>query len=211
MSFGFIINCNAISIAIPCLVLGFNCAFNLFQDSRFRSVNGRARETVTETRLYSISPRSYNEATSRRVLRKQPDLADPLKSKKAVTVAVASSMRASLTARFITPFLSASTGFRSPPIPSPNLHNVVLFSSATLYLKSIDTFMQYRLSNVTRRRRLQIPRSFHFFKKKRERDCCARNGGTCHNTAASLFARSYSHSNYIYIINTHMLNKNFTS
>lgn len=111
-----------------CLVLGFNCAFNLFQESRFHSVNGRARETVTETRLYSISPRPYNEATSRRrVLRKQPDLADPLKSKKAVTVtvAVASSMRASLTARFITSLLSASTGFRSPPVPSPNPHNVV--------------------------------------------------------------------------------------
>jgi len=109
----------------------------------------------------------YNEATSRRrVLRKQPDLAHPLKSKKAVTVtvAVASSMRASLTARFITPFLSAFTDFRSterrllfhPPTPIIS-SSVVLFSSATLYLKSIDTFMQYRLSNVTRRR-LQIPR-----------------------------------------------------
>lgn len=50
MDFDPIIDRNAISIATP-RVLGFNCAFNLFQENRFCSVNGRARETVTETRL----------------------------------------------------------------------------------------------------------------------------------------------------------------
>jgi hypothetical protein len=66
---------------------------------------------------------------------------------------------------------SDASSFVSAPIPCPRgLSNLVvlcraLLSFAALYFKSIDTFMQYRLSNVTRRHRLQIPRSFHFSRK----------------------------------------------
>lgn len=145
MGFGLIIDRNTISTAIP-RVLGFNCAFNLFQESCFRSLSERARETVTETRLLDFAASlPYNEATSRRrVSRKQPDLTDPLKSKKAVTVtvAVASSMRASLTARFITPLLSAFTGFRSTErrllFHPPNSHNVVVVRRLLFFRDAIS-------------------------------------------------------------------------
>jgi len=160
IDFGLTINRNAISTApwdlIARLIYSKRAAF---REARRKRGNARDGHGNAITR-FRCTP--YNEATSRRrVLRKQPDLADLLKSKKAVTVAVAvaSSMRASFTARFITSRFSlpspafvrqSDASCSISPTLSSNVV-VVLFSFATLCLKSIDTFMQYRLSNVTQR------------------------------------------------------------
>lgn len=65
--------------------------------------------------------------------------------------------------------------------------------------------MQYRLSNVTRRRRLQIPQPFHFFKKKETKMReTVRNGEACRDR---VHPWRHSHSNPISIIGPRMLNE----
>lgn len=152
-----------------CLIQRFNCAFNLFQKSCFCSVIERVRETED----YS-TPLHPWITKRRRALRKQacssfyssppspffPDLVDPLKSKKAVTLCNSGRCLLRPDACFVhgslyyTAFLCLSTGFRPtqllfyPPYYPATSSRHPLFSSAALYLKSIDTFMQYRLSNA---------------------------------------------------------------